>query len=150
MHIQFVSAKAVVMLMAILSACPPNQRTNTETPGDGADRGEPRIEQVAASHYERNQGKSRVIVFINCVYGGAGSTWTSSTNKTWPQLLENVPRFAASDLYVLNYPTSKLGNLMSIDDVVGNVINRLDGDEVLSKHNEVVFLCHSMGGLVVE
>lgn len=39
---------------------------------------------------------------------------------------------------------------MSIDDQVSNLMNRLEGDGVFSKHNEVVFVAHSLGGLVVQ
>jgi len=110
------------------------------------------IDPVAGSHYERNAGKLRVIVFVHGVYGGAGDTWTSpKTGVSWPGLMKDDARFANSDIYVVNYPTAaKSGNLMSIDDVVGNVMNRLEADDVFSKHNEVVFICHSMGGLVIE
>jgi predicted alpha/beta hydrolase family esterase len=39
---------------------------------------------------------------------------------------------------------------MNLDEVVSNLNNRLVNDEVFSKHREVVFVCHSLGGLVVQ
>jgi predicted alpha/beta hydrolase family esterase len=39
---------------------------------------------------------------------------------------------------------------MSIDDQVSNLMNRFEGDGIFRKHNEVVFVAHSLGGLVVQ
>ena len=39
---------------------------------------------------------------------------------------------------------------MTIDNQVSALMNRLESDEVFSKHNEVVFVAHSMGGLIVQ
>jgi len=103
------------------------------------------------SHYERNEGKERVIVFVHGVYGSAAGTWTcASTGMTWPKLLLNDPTFTNTDIYVAQYPTHFVNNLMSIDDQVSNLMNRFEGDGVFSKHNEVVFVAHSLGGLVVQ
>jgi hypothetical protein len=51
---------------------------------------------------------------------------------------------------VVGYDTPYLGNRMTIDEVVSNLKNRLDSDEVFSKHREVVFVAHSLGGLIVQ
>jgi pimeloyl-ACP methyl ester carboxylesterase len=39
---------------------------------------------------------------------------------------------------------------MNVDDVAGNIHNRFQYDGVFSKHRDVVFVAHSLGGLVVE
>lgn len=107
--------------------------------------------QSVGAHYERNDGKERVIVFVHGIYGSAAGTWTCPrTGLTWPKMLLSDKAFDNADIYVAQYPTNFTGNLMSIDDQVGNLMNRLEGDKVFSKHNEVVFVAHSMGGLIVQ
>lgn len=108
-------------------------------------------DQSSGAHYERNNGKERVIVFVHGIYGSAVGTWTcAKTGSTWPKMLLGDHAFDNVDVYVAQYPTQFSRNLMSIDDQVSNLMNRLEGDKVFSKHNEVVFVAHSMGGLIVQ
>jgi len=65
-------------------------------------------------------------------------------------LLKDDDTFKDSDIYVVGYDTPYLGNRMTIDEIVANLKSRLDSDEVFSKHREVVFVVHSLGGLVVQ
>jgi pimeloyl-ACP methyl ester carboxylesterase len=105
----------------------------------------------SAAHYERNDGKHRVIVFVHGIYGSAAGTWKcEKTGNTWPRMLLSDHSFDTADVYVAQYPTHFSGNLMSIDDQVSNLMNRLEGDKVFSGHDEVVFVAHSMGGLIVQ
>ena len=109
----------------------------------------------ARSHYERPTAKSgpykeRVIVFVHGIFGDADSTWRYSSVVYWPRLLLTDDMFRDSDVYVASYPTPYLGNTMNVDEEVTNLNNRLTSDGVFSKHREVVFVCHSLGGLVVQ
>jgi pimeloyl-ACP methyl ester carboxylesterase len=58
--------------------------------------------------------------------------------------------FKNSDIYVVDYPSPKLGNMMTVDEEVSNIMNRLTDARVFEDHNEVVFLVHSLGGLVTQ
>lgn len=109
----------------------------------------------AHSHYERpsTRGgpyKDRVIVFVHGIFGDADGTWRYSASVYWPQLLLTDDAFRDSDVYVASYSSPYFGNTMNIDEVVTSLNNRLISDEVFSKHREVVFVCHSLGGLVVQ
>jgi len=139
-----------ILLLASCSGCSPGEpkgASNGETPANNTvDSG-----GAVASHYERNEGKERVIIFIHGIYGSAADTWKcAKTGSTWPKMLLGDSHFANADVYVAQYPTHFSGNLMSIDDQVSNLMNRLEADEVFSKHGEVVFVAHSLGGLVVQ
>jgi pimeloyl-ACP methyl ester carboxylesterase len=102
------------------------------------------------SHYERNEGKDRVIVFVHGIFGDARDTWTcSATGAYWPKLVLSDGTFNNSDIYVVAYDSPYWGNRMTIDEVVSSVDQHLRNDKVFS-HREVVFVAHSLGGLVVQ
>lgn len=100
-------------------------------------------------HYERNQHKERVIVFVHGLFGNATSTWTCPEKTYWPSMLLKDHAFDDSDIYVASYDTPYVGNRMTIDDVVTNLDNRLENDHVFD-HHDVVFVAHSLGGLIVQ
>ena len=109
----------------------------------------------AQSHYERpvttgGPYKERVIVFVHGIFGDADGTWRYSPSVYWPSLLLADDAFRDSDVYVASYPTPYLGNTMTVDEVVTNLNNRLISDGIFSKHREVIFVCHSLGGLVIQ
>ena len=146
-----VSCLLSVLVMASCSGCNPPKPKPEASGGGAAASNAADPGGSAASHYERNEGKERVIVFVHGIYGNAAETWTcAKTGSTWPKMLLTDPHFANADVYVAQYPTHFVGNLMSIDDQVSNMMNRLEADGVFSKHSEVVFVAHSLGGLVVQ
>jgi pimeloyl-ACP methyl ester carboxylesterase len=109
----------------------------------------------ARSHYERpstKEGpyKARVVVFVHGIFGDSDATWRYSPTVYWPKLLLTDEAFRDSDVYVASYSSPRFGNTMNLDEVVTNLNNRLVNDEVFSKHREVVFVCHSLGGLIVQ
>jgi pimeloyl-ACP methyl ester carboxylesterase len=109
----------------------------------------------AQSHYERPSTKrgpyqKRVIVFVHGIFGDADGTWRYSPSVYWPRLLLSDEAFRDSDIYVASYSSPYFGNNMNVDEVVTNLSNRLVSDEIFSKHREVVFVCHSLGGLIVQ
>ena len=100
-------------------------------------------------YYQRNDGKERVVIFVHGIYGDALSTWKCTDGRTsWPGLMAGDDSFRNSDIYVVDYPSPKTGNMMTIDQEVGNIMNRLKA--VIDSHNEVVFLVHSLGGLITQ
>jgi pimeloyl-ACP methyl ester carboxylesterase len=107
--------------------------------------GEPQI-----SHYERDEKKERVIVFVHGIFGNATDTWKCpSSNFYWPTMLLQDHAFDDSDVYVVAYDTPYFGNRMTLDEVVSSLANRFENDRLFS-HREVIFVAHSLGGLVVQ
>jgi pimeloyl-ACP methyl ester carboxylesterase len=108
-----------------------------------------RHQRAALPHYERNQRKERVIVFVHGLFGDATSTWTCPAGAYWPSMILKDHAFDDSDIYIASYDTPYVGNRMTIDDVVANLDNRLESDRIF-EHQDVVFVVHSLGGLIVQ
>ncbi len=101
--------------------------------------------------YVRHEpGNKRVIVFVNGIFGDAKSTWENgSTRFYWPQAIANDPDFAGTDVYVHSFDSPKLQTAQQITTLADRLGAFLGAtDHVLDTHDQVVFLCHSMGGLV--
>ena len=94
----------------------------------------------------KTPGSRGVIVFIHGVTGDARSTWLSG-DQFWPGMLTEDSTFNGQDIYVYSYPSPRFRKTFSIDDIAENMRLVLTDDGVL-KHEEVTFICHSMGGIV--
>jgi pimeloyl-ACP methyl ester carboxylesterase len=130
---QIAGILALAALGAILSGC-----AHKRTPSR------------AVSHYERNENHDRVIVFVHGIFGDADDTWKCErTGAYWPKLIAEDPVFQSSDIYVAAYASPYWGNTMTIDEIVSNLSSRFDADGVFS-HREVVFVSHSLGGLITQ
>jgi pimeloyl-ACP methyl ester carboxylesterase len=106
--------------------------------------------QPSSSRYIRADKRQRVLVFVHGLYGDSTGTWTCARGVYWPALLLNDPVFQGFDIYVVGYETPYTGNRMSIDELVGNINQRLIHDRVFSDHKNVMFVSHSLGGLIVQ
>jgi hypothetical protein len=145
-HFQAPNLVVLAAASVFLVSCKPSPpETPTQPPGGLA-----AASSAAVSHYERNDNKARVIVFVHGIFGSAKDTWTCSKGDFyWPKALLSDLAFADSDVYVAAYDTPYFGNRMTIDEVVSNLANRFQSDAVFS-HREVVFVAHSLGGLIVQ
>ncbi len=104
---------------------------------------------IAESHYIRQDARNTgVIIFIHGLLGDAKTTWTNSrTGAYWPELITKDAAFDGFDVYVYEYPSPRLANSYSPDEVADNMRLRFDNDGA-SKHQSIVFLTHSLGGIV--
>jgi pimeloyl-ACP methyl ester carboxylesterase len=104
----------------------------------------------AASRYERRvPALQKVIIFVHGVTGDSISTWTNpKTQFYWPKALTKDGAFDGFNVYVYSYPSPILGKSFTIDEVSDHLRRHLDADRVVD-HRELVFVAHSMGGLVV-
>jgi pimeloyl-ACP methyl ester carboxylesterase len=105
-----------------------------------------------AGYLQRLPTNDTVIVFVHGIFGDAKDTWRNAqTGAYWPRLLleDNEHIFRATNIYVYQYPSPIFGKTYSIDELAENMRLVLTNDGVFTAHKEVVFLAHSMGGLVV-
>jgi pimeloyl-ACP methyl ester carboxylesterase len=102
------------------------------------------------SGYVRQASRDSVIVFVHGILGDAQATWTNITTKAyWPSLMKDDPFFNNFDIYVYSYSSPFRGASYTIDELAEDIRRDLDAAQIFQKHKRVIFLCHSMGGLVV-
>jgi pimeloyl-ACP methyl ester carboxylesterase len=123
----------VVIMVVFLSA---NRETAAGVEGEG-------------SHYVRlNQDNNGVIIFVHGVLGDGKSTWTNPITKAyWPNLLENDSIFDHYNIYIYEFRSPLIGKSYTIDELADNM-NLILGNAGVFEHKELIFLSHSMGGLV--
>ncbi len=98
---------------------------------------------------KRQSGTKRALILVHGITGNGKSSWTSPDGKYWPDLMRDDHAFDDFDIYVHDYPTSAFGECLQITDLANNMRVHLKNDNVFSNHEQVVFLAHSMGGLIV-
>ena len=98
------------------------------------------------SRYVRKYDRAdTVIVFVHGVLGDSVSTWTNGRTY-WPDLLTRDDTFAGTDIYVYQYPTG-VNATLSVDETSEHMRLLMDTSGV-SSHRRIIFLAHSMGGLI--
>jgi pimeloyl-ACP methyl ester carboxylesterase len=104
--------------------------------------------QAAAQDHAQQVARARVIVFVHGLHGSRES-WRASNGAYWPDLIRTDPRFAYSDVEVAEYPTPASNGRMSSVQLADILWTRLKQNHVW-EHPEVVFVAHSLGGILVE
>ena len=92
--------------------------------------------------------KPRVIVFVHGLHGGR-ETWHAPNGAYWPQLIQSDPHFQKSDVVVAEYPTPSRRGQLSTAQLAQILWQGLEQQRVWD-HPEVVFIAHSLGGILVE
>lgn len=92
--------------------------------------------------------KPRVIVFVHGLHGDR-DTWRARNEAYWPDLLRVDPHFAHSDVFVAEYPTPSSSGRYSTTQLAQRLWQSLKDNRVWD-HREVVFIAHSLGGLITE
>lgn len=103
---------------------------------------------VKASYVgEGSHHKPVAVVFVHGIFGDE-TTWASQ-ETSFPQLLTSDPAFADKvDAFVFRYYSPRFGPAGNVAELAKQLKAALEDNHVLQDHEHVVFLCHSMGGLV--
>jgi len=92
--------------------------------------------------------KPVAVVFVHGIFGGADS-WVNQ-QSSFPELLAADPDFAGNlDVFTFDYYSPHFGRASTITGLASKLRLELDSAHVFRDHQKVVFLVHSMGGLVV-
>ena len=103
---------------------------------------------LESRYIRESRNNTKVIVFVHGVIGNSTTTWTHSQTKAyWPAMIAGDSDFGNANVYVFSYPSPPVGKSLSVNELAEAMRRRLQADKV-TNHPEMIFLSHSMGGLV--
>jgi pimeloyl-ACP methyl ester carboxylesterase len=90
----------------------------------------------------------RVIIFVHGVLSDGNGAWTHANGAYFPALVADDPLFSDCDVWVYNYLTPRFSRSYDIEELSRDLQRRLEHDKVLANHRQLIFVSHSMGGLI--
>lgn len=95
----------------------------------------------------RNTQSDAVVIFIHGVLSKGETCWRNENGTYWPELLASEAELGSVGIYEFSYKTGFFSGTYRLGDVVDALKEHLKLDGVSDKRR-LVFVCHSMGGLV--
>jgi len=96
------------------------------------------------------ESSQKLIVFVHGVFGDPSLTWTNRSGVSWPDLIKGDETFRDFAVAAYRYDTPFLGRTSGIEEIATRLRRQLEDEGVFRKYNEIYFVAHSMGGLVVK
>lgn len=141
--------RSVIALALLLSmtACSDSRCTGDST---GSDDSVAKPKSLSLPGYWGKPSKHKVMIFVHGIWGDGWGTWFNrATGTYWPRMVAEDPAFNEFDVFVYQYDTRVVERTVQIPDLLTEMHTRLKAADVLSSHDEVIFVAHSMGGLLV-
>lgn len=92
----------------------------------------------------------KLIVFIHGIGSDARGSFTNErTGKYWPQLIADDPDLSSYAVVVASYKSSILRLGANVEQTALMLKQGLMGEGVYTRYSQVIFISHSMGGLIV-
>ncbi|MBE1159917.1 esterase/lipase family protein [Dyella acidiphila] len=139
----FVRSMFLMCVMLAIAGCPTS--TPGQQHGSAAQSGEPDPHWV----YQGAQHAPVAVVFIHGIFGDTDGTWTNAEGKTLFQFLKETPNVGDKvDIYAFGYASHMFKDGSLNIDSAANVLDKTLEYDGVWKYKSVVFVVHSMGGLV--
>lgn len=97
----------------------------------------------------RESKNGMTVVFVHGILSSAETCWKHENGIYWFKLLEQNAELQETGIYTFSYNTGIFSGSYSLNDVVDALKEHLRLDEVLKQNQRLIFVCHSMGGIVV-
>ncbi len=133
-----ISALAALLLLCVFAA---HRASAQPAPLIGLDGG-----------YLKDSGGSRVLVFVHGFSDAADTAWRCDDTHAWPAMVaaDPDPAFAATDVYVLGYKPPPRRGKATTADLEASIVARMQAAGIFSRHSQVIFVAHAMGGLLIQ
>lgn len=96
----------------------------------------------------RHAKGSSTVVFVHGILSSGESCWRNANGAYWPDLIAAERSLNAFGIYIYSYSTNFFSGTYSLSDVVDDLKERMRLDGLFAS-TELIFVCHSMGGIVV-
>lgn len=102
--------------------------------------------------YLKDRGNSRVLVFVHGFSSGPDSDFRCDDDHNWPEMIAGDldPLLASTDVYVLGYSEPPRRGKTAVAALESSLVDRIQAAGIFTRHQEVVFVAHAMGGLLIQ
>ena len=107
----------------------------------------PPSETLGLKQIREDQNGTNVI-FIHGILSNAEKCWRHENGNSWPELLANDTELDGFGIYTFTYPTGFFSGSYRLSDVVDSFKEYLRLASLLRESKRLLFVGHSMGGIV--
>jgi pimeloyl-ACP methyl ester carboxylesterase len=96
------------------------------------------------------ESSKKVIVFVHGLHSDPSSAWTNKAGVSWPDLIKGDETLRDFTVATYRYDTPQFSRTSTIAEIANRMLRQIDDKGIFSNFNEIYFIAHSMGGLVVK